>query len=156
MSRTYATWLGSYNGHYPTLASAVYLTQEEFLRHALDAYNLARRDLLPESGQRWLDPETDGSWSTAQGFYEGMVHHIQERLRRRAALTGHLAEVPFEEEQEEAGDINCQDLGAGRSPADKGQGRPALLTGGPGIPVSQDVQAPFTKTAVISTQESRP
>lgn len=47
-------------------------------------------------------------------------------------------------------------LGAGRSPARMGQGRPASsLPVGPGRGVSQGVQTPYTQTAVPSLKESR-
>ena len=152
MSQTSQDWLGSYEGHYPTMASAVYLAPDEFLRHALDAYNLARRDLLPENGQRWLDPETNGSWSTAQGFYQGVMQRLGERLRRRALLTGHLVQSQIEDD---ASDNNAQTQGDGRSPSDMGHGWPAPAAGGPGRAIGHGVNGPPTSTAVISPSEDR-
>lgn len=49
-----------------------------------------------------------------------------------------------------------ENSGAGRSPADKGQGWPAsAAAGGPSREARQGVQAPCPQTAVPFTQESR-
>ena len=119
MSQTCEKWKGAYEGHYPTMASAVFLTPAEFLGHAMDAYNAAKRNLLPDPGSPWLD--SCGSWSTAQGFYESLTARLAERLRRRALLTGHLVEVQIEDDASDN-----KDLGAGRSPADVGHGWPVV------------------------------
>lgn len=151
MSRTAQNWIGPASGRYPTLASAIYLGQEEFLRHALDVYQAAKRDVLPEPGESWLDAE-GWPWATAQEFYDSLLLRFGERLRRRAQLTGHLVES---QAQDDAGDNNCPEPGAGRSPADKGHGWPASPAGGPGCEPRQDVTCPVTSTPVISPSEDR-
>lgn len=84
---------------YPTLAAAVFLTEGEFLAHALDAYRAAKRDLVPSDGCRWLD-EFGNPWGSAETFYDGLTLALQERLLRRAQLTGHRLRADLVPEQE--------------------------------------------------------
>ena len=155
MSRTSQDWVGPEAGRYPTLASAIYLGQAEFLRHALDVYQAAKRDLLPEPGEPWLDAE-GWPWATAQEFYNCLQLRFGERLRRRAQLTGHLVEFEVEDDddsQDDAGDNNSRE--AARSAVSMGHGCPApSLPVGPGLVPPQGVKTPLMQTAVVSATEA--
>jgi len=124
MTRRLLDWQPASPSRYPCLASALFLSEKEFLAQALAAYNAASRDLVPPPGERWLDRH-NGPYSNAEGFYDSLVHHFSERLRRRAYLTGHMVQSPGPGEvADEPGP------GAGRSPADMGHGWPASASAG--------------------------
>lgn len=151
MSRLAQDWQGAYAGHYPTMKSAMYVSREEFLAHALDVYKLATKDLCPPDREPWM--QGDGSWSTAEGFCESLMFRMGERLRRRAVLTGHLLETPWPDSQDDT-DTDCS---PGRSLGQTmGHGCPALPAGGPGCETDQGVQGPCTPTAVTSSVEATP
>lgn len=118
-------WLPPTVAHYPTLSRALFVSGDDFLRLAMQAWLAARRDLSPERGQPWicregLPAEDDGlPWGCARDFSESLLFHLGERLCLHAHRTGHF--VVAEVQRARA----AQPAGAGRSPADKGHGCPA-------------------------------
>ena len=107
LSRDY-DWLPCDAGNYPTLKAALFVGADRFLRLALSAYYAAVKDMRPPDGEQWLTD--DWPYSTAQDFFEGLEHHLGERLRQVAIETGHR--VPS----------GCR----GGAPAIKGHGCPAF------------------------------
>ena len=98
-------WLPARAAHYPTMKAALFVSGEDFLRLALQAHLAARREMVPEGGQRWLYEGPDVMeplpWASAAGFAEALTRHLDERLRRHAIATGHLLEVPWPEDDDE-------------------------------------------------------
>lgn len=155
--RTSDVWVRGTGLRYPTPRSVQFASAEDFLRLALQAHLAACRDMVPPPGERWIDADLDSTWAGPEDFMQGLLHHLGDRLRRHAIKTRHLAEVPwtadevaeheaFEAETQSwlddldaraSGAGNGAAAGAGRSPAHKGQGCPALLSAvGPALEVS--------------------
>lgn len=116
MSRTVETWARASAARYPTPAACMYISGDAFLALALKAYLAAGRNLVPPSGERWIEDES--SWGSAQDFFDDLTFQIAERLRAAALETGDLYERPWTPEEEEEDRLWQEELsGAGQSPA---------------------------------------
>ena len=129
MSRLMERWAPVTARAYPTLKSAIYLSAEDVLRMALQAFYATTREMQPPDGRRWLDDDCGAvleplPWAGPESLLEGVLHHLGERMRQAAIERGHLVEVPWPEDADEPL------AGAGRSPAVKGHGCPAVAVGG--------------------------
>ncbi len=96
-------WLPARVEVYRSPARCKFLTAESFLSVALQAYLAASKDLVPPSGEPWVDE--GATWASAQGFYDGLLHEIEQRLRLAALVSGDLFERFYQD----------TDPGAGRS-----------------------------------------
>jgi hypothetical protein len=108
-------WVPATADRYPTLKSAIFVSGDDFLRLALQAYYAAMRDMVPPAGESWLQGG-DGvaielPYSCPEELQRSLLHHLGERLSGHAHKTGHFVALPAR---------------AGRSPADMGHGWPAF------------------------------
>lgn len=111
MSRPdFVGWMPATAENFPTIRSAVFVTGDDFMRLAMQAYYAACKGMVPPSGETWLfggdDPLRPLPFSSSEDLHAAMLAQLGERLRQHARKTGHYRDVPARDES-----------GAGRSPA---------------------------------------
>lgn len=120
--QTCQRWQSPTAERYPTPAACKFVSGDDFLRLAMQAYLAAGRGLVPPTGEPWAD---DGwTWASAEDFCRGLLDELGERVRRAAVVRGDLAEVPWDDAGDES--PGCR----GGAPAVKGHGCPASSVGG--------------------------
>lgn len=92
-------WLPADPSVYRVPAACRFLTAESFLTLAVQAYLSACKDVLPPSGQLWI--EEGVTWATAQDFNSWLLRNIEERLRLAALSSGDLFEVTMRGDDDE-------------------------------------------------------
>lgn len=87
-------WLLVTPENYPSRQSAEFITLDDFLRLAFQAYVAARRELIPPVGESWLHTAGDPSahpYADAEALHDGLLSQLSRRLTSHAVLTGHYA-----------------------------------------------------------------
>lgn len=115
-----------------------WISGADLVRLTTQAFRRAKRDCFPPKGERFNE---GAGWASPASFVESLtrllVLHVQAEAHQ-AGIEGYECcpeQLARWYSDNDAGDNNAQDLGAGRSPADKGQGWPACSAGGPGAEV---------------------
>lgn len=107
---------------YPTPKHVPFLTPDQFLAIALQAFFAARQELTPPKGEYWLDRIEEGpdagryvAWSGPEGFYDALLRNVTERLRLAAIKRGDLvrrfyspAELVQHAEEDQVFYANCR------------------------------------------------
>lgn len=94
-------WQEALPERYPVPKSVQFVSADEFLTLALQAHLAAVRDTIPPPGERWRIPDCQMAWSGPQDFFEGLLHHLGERLRHRALARGDLVEEPWSDDDDD-------------------------------------------------------
>lgn len=83
--------------NYPTAKHVPFLTSEQFLTCALQAYWAACHAIKPPENEFWLQRVDDGpragqylAWAGPETFYNELLRELQERVRLQAIKRGDL------------------------------------------------------------------
>lgn len=103
-------WMPPTAANLPTMRSALFVTGDDFMRLAMQAYYAACKGMLPPAGETWLsggdDPAPPVPFSGPEDLHDAFLAHLSERLRQHARKTGHYRDHTVHSAP-----------GAGRSPA---------------------------------------
>ena len=123
MNRVDFRWLPPGALALPTAASARFVGPAEVVQLALCAFYAASRDQEPPPGEPWL---IDGAnaWSGPEDFMDGLLRHIDARLRAAALATGFAIEQPWTDEETAEHDALLEAMAHGCAVLDLGAGAP--------------------------------
>lgn len=125
MSRVDFRWLSDGALALPTAASARFVGPAEVVQLALGAFYAASRDQEPPEGEPWL---IDGAnaWSGPEDFMDGLLRHMEARMRSAALATGFAIEVPWSDADIAEHDALLEAMAQGCAVLDLGAGAPPM------------------------------